>query len=330
MVNRFLRKHRMNEVGDFTSEEASAALDCINDAKEEVLDTRMWKFDQREGVLTTFLTRTAVDTGTFTNGNAVVIGTTTLDATIDGTHTLRAVPTGSSDRAQTAHQVNYAGAIAGVLSLGLDANFSGTTGSYATTLFAAEYQWPAHSNGDTQVRHLLSMTHQERPLRLVEIDKNFRFDSLVTRLHDSLGDDPEVVYYSRPTISTASIAGTPNTRPGCIIWPVPITQERLDYTYIYAHAPLTAVTDTLVEVPERVLNAIVELAYGFSLNTQFGNDPMKADRVITAANIRIGRLYDAERPMPYKAKPLRSLDNMTRDTRHNWYGRRIPWLVDGV
>jgi hypothetical protein len=320
----------MNAVADFTSEEALAALDCINDAKEEVLDTRSWKFDERETALGTFLTRTGVDTVSLINASDNVIGATTLDATISGTHTLRMLPTGTADRAETSHRVTSATAIGGLISMTLETGFSGAGGSSAVTLFAAEYQWPAHANGDSQVRQLLSMTHQERPLRLVEIDKNFRFDSLVTRLHDSLGDDPEVVYWGRNVYSTAVYGSTPTLRPGFLIWPVPTASERLDYTYRYAHAPLAATTDTLDEVPDKVINAICELAYGFSLNTQFGNDPQKADRVIASSITRINRLHNSNRPMPYKAKPLRSLDNMTRDTRHNWYGRRIPWLVDGV
>jgi hypothetical protein len=167
------------------------------------------------------------------------------------------------------------------------------------------------------------MTHQERPLRLVEIDKNFRFDFLVSRLHDSLGDDPATVYVGKPVYSTDTTAVGYSTtlRDGYIIWPVPTASERLDVTYRYQHATLSAVTDTLENVPDRVINCIVELAFGFSLNTKFGNDPQMAAAVIGAAQVRIDRLMKADRKMPYKSKPVRSLDDRSRG--HHYTGRRI-------
>ncbi len=326
LVNRFLRKYRLPTVSDFSSEEALAALDVLNEAREEVLDSRAWKFDEREAVLSTIpYYATAATTVTFTNGStAAVTGTdNTSAATLSGTHTLRCIPTNSTDRAQTAHACSGVQITLGIFNLALTSAYSGTTGQYTTSTFVAEYQWPAHTNGDSYVKRLLSMYHQEDPLRLVEVDKNFRFDSLVTRLHDTIGDDPDTVYVGRQIRSTDSVSSSPTTtlRDGCIIWPVPTSSAHLDYTYLYRHAPLSAITDTLENVPENVLNCIVELAYGFSLNTMFGNDPAKADRVIAAATTRVSRLHNADRKMVHKKKPLRSLDEKTRE---HQFGRRIP------
>jgi len=325
MVNRFMRKYRLDVVADFSSPEALAALDCINDAKEEVLDSRSWQFDEREETLSTMAVRTGVDTLTFTNGSSTASGPTTDATTFHGDYSVRCVPSGSDDRSQTASRANGVTIAFGTLSVGLDDEYSGATtaADVAVDCFAAEYQFPSHDNGDSKVKQLLSMTHQERPLRLVEIDKNFRFDFLVSRLHDSLGDDPATVYVGKPVYDTSSDATNPtNTlRDGFIIWPVPTASERLDITYRHQHETLDAVGDTLENVPDRVINCIVELAFGFSLNTKFGNDPEMAQRVIGAALIRIDRLHRADRKMPYKAKPVRSLDDRSRG-RH-YTGRRI-------
>jgi len=325
MVNRFLRKYRLDTVSVLTSPEALAALDCINDAKEEALDSRTWTFDEREDALATLpYYASASTTLAATNGANIAGGAdATSGATLDGSHTLRVVISSSSDRANTAHACSGVQIIGGAISFYLTHAWDGTTATSQTAnAFAAEYQFPSHTNGDSQVRQLLSMTHQERPLRLIEIDKNFHFDRLVTRLHDSIGSDPEVVYYGRPIYSTDSSVSTPTRalRSGCIIWPIPTSSARLDYTYRYRHTRLEATTDTLEGVPENVVNAIVELAYGFSLNTKFGNDPKLADRVIAAATTRVQRLHDADRRTPHRPKPVPSLDNVGGN---HQTGRRI-------
>ena len=310
MVNRFMRKYRLDTVADFSSPQALAALDCLNDAKEEILDSRSWSFDQRESAISTIAVRTGVDTGTFTNGSLGVAGTTTENIALVGDYALRVIPTDSSDRANTAHRVSTMFAGGGVLALALSEVYSGATVASDMDMFVAEYQFPSHANGDTQVKQLLSMTNQERPVRLVEIDKNFHFDRLITRLHDSIGSDPDVVYYGRPVSNTVAVGGTNNVRDGFIVFPVPTSSARLDYTYQYAYPTLALVTDTLSHVPEKVINCIVELAFGFSLNTKFGNDPNMADRVIKAALIRAERLHRSDRKMPNRSKPVRSMDNV--------------------
>jgi hypothetical protein len=105
MVNRFMRKYRLDTVSDFSSPEALAALDCINDAKEEVLDSRSWQFDEREGVLNTVPVQ-PVTTVVLSNGSDVVAGNYASELIYGGTHTVRIVPTGSDDRSQTAHRLD--------------------------------------------------------------------------------------------------------------------------------------------------------------------------------------------------------------------------------
>jgi len=316
----------MDTVSGFTVPEALTALDFINDAKEETLDSRHWSFDEREGVLDTFAVRNGVDDPVYVAyGLTPFIGTTSYNATIGGPYTIRAVPTDSPDRSRTAHRVEGVATIPGVISGLLAEAYSGTTGNYAWDLFAAEYQFPSHSNGDSKVKRLLSMTHHERPLRLKEMDKNFTFDSLITRLHESLGRDPEFAYFGRPVWNThtASITGNTQLRDGVIIWPVPMSSERLNYTYLYAHPLLDTVDDTLVQVPDRVINAMVELAYGFSLASHVGNDVERSQRVMASALTRIDRLHAADRKMPYKSKPVPSLDSIGNRNNPS-LGREIP------
>lgn len=326
MVNRFMRKYRLDTVADFSSPQALAALDCLNDAKEETLDSRMWGFDERDGAIATLpYYATAATALPFVNGaNLATLGNDqTGGATLYGNHSLRCIPTTSTDRAQTSHVCSAVQITIGIFNLYLTNAYDGTSGSYSVDAFAAEYQFPAHDNGDSKVKQLLSMTHQERPLRLEEVDKNFRFDSAVTRLHDSIGSDPEVVYFGRPVQNTGNAtAGVPVTtlRDGFMVWPVPTLSTRLDYTYRYRHAQLEDIADTLENVPDAVVSAIVELAYGFSLNTMFGNDPTKADRVIKAAITRIERLHDADKKTPHKSKPVHSMDSLGRGRS----GRQLP------
>lgn len=325
LVNRFLRKHRRPDVADFSSPEATHALDFINDAKEEVLDPLIWNFDRREADLYT-LPVVTLTSGLVTNGNTGVVGTIS-DSTFtpNGAFSARIIVTSDATYPDTAFRAEASLNVAALNTTVMEEAWLGTTNaSTATaTLFWPEYQFPKLSNGDSVVRELLSMRHQEEEIRLESVYKDRWLDGRVVRPHDDISADFPHYCYLTDVKDTSSDLVTPSNTwaPGFGLWPVPEGRVALTYTYVQRRAPLSATTDTMDGVPEEVLNTITQIAFGRSMQSMFGNDPALGDRILIGAFTRRDALHKAQKDRaPRSNRSVPSLDAHSGTFSH----RRLP------
>lgn len=275
LVNRVMRRLRLEPQSNFASEPAAVVLDLVNSAKEDVLASRDWKSDLRhDGAVLTRGPLTS-STGYLYNG-----GLATADVSLDG----HVVEPGTPDPAYTGDIITrfeYQGdTTAAKVESGMVGTFwrlkflqqdvgfgSGYvdynwTGDDTTTAklkyFVAEYLLP-----DT-VREVVSVTTQSgSPLKLEHVDAGATFDSLFPDMADRYGT-PEfasVGGYDLPT--TTSLAALTDQEPKLrlILFPIPDDEYRLNYSYYYQHPVLVNPTDKLIGVPPQLVSSIVEKAH---------------------------------------------------------------------
>jgi len=179
-----------------------------------------------------------------------------------------------------------------------------TVGVGTYRMFVAEYLLP-----DTVLR-VESVRHEETPLRLAEIPAHATFDEVVPRPHDVLGTTPEFVGvggYVSPTMSGTTIP--PRLR--MIVWPVTSSALLLHYSYQLRPASLVASTDR-IEVPDEMVDVIVELAYAKSNMTAVGNDAGMGRAGMVEAMSSAMRKHSAGSPDPNRVRSLSAHDSSAK------------------
>lgn len=326
LVNRFLGgKHRRPDVADFSSSEAKHALNFLNAAKEEVIDGRVWNFDRREAEVCT-LPVVTLSSALVTNGATGVTGTISdTTFTPNGNFSARVIVTSDSSYGDTAFRAKASANIASTNTTVMEQPWLGTTsiGGATATVFWPEYRFPTLSNGDSAVRDLLSMRHQEEEIRVEAVAKDRWFDGRIVQPHEDLSADFPWYCYLTDVQDTSSDVSTPTNTwaAGFGLWPVPANRVALTYTYIQRRVPLSAVADTMDGVPEEVLNTIVEVAFGRSMQSMFGNDPALGDRVLVGAFARLENIHRMQKDRsPRSNRGVPSLDSYGPIRGH----RRLP------
>ena len=205
LVNRSLarvRENKVNDSGTFTSRRGLDMLEFVEEAKRDILETRIWEFDRRHDRLylhpQTESTVISVVNDLTTVG---IVGIGTVEVT--GEFETRLIVTEDSAYGNTSFPLDGATNASGTLVGTLRETWKGTTFTASGTgyLFNASYLIPRHATSATNTtdtkekyRQILSVTHQERPLKLVFVGHDMELDRLVPRRHDSIGSDPRVVY----------------------------------------------------------------------------------------------------------------------------------------
>jgi hypothetical protein len=186
-----------------------------------------------------------------------------------------------------------------------------TTGN-AWTTYANEIVLP-----DT-VKDVLSVRHEEEPIRLEFIDREMDFDRYVPRSTDSFSSVPDVVHVGGTITSTARLESNvlfpwtdisveaAVTGPGVMIWPPSDSDLHLQYSYRVQHADLAAATDEWVGVPDNIIHAIEWLAYQFALDSGIQNDPEAAKRAERQVEKRIARARNKQSRQPNRRRVPRS------------------------
>lgn len=335
LVNRVRRRLRAGDTAEsgFDQDELNLVLvDLLNASGDAVLGQNEWSFEVRhDGVIRTFARQE------FTGAHSVltVLGTSylfrsgspgisvlaeQLDVNGDDVVTARvqrvllAALEGASDTALTIVATQGAHPIAAVYiqgaqiaePLGVTESLSGTV-----TLFANEYILSPN------VKRVLSVTHQASPVRLEEVNRTQVFDRFVQRPQESFSDRPEAVviggkrlamfadtdgqFSATPFDPADAISGTSLT-----IWPTPISQLLLNYSYVVAYPQLSVVTDTWDGIDPMVESAIVELAYAKAMQTDVGKDVEAGVILETRALGNVKQLLAMDRQMPGQHLTLRS------------------------
>ena len=142
-------------------------------------------------------------------------------------------------------------------------------------LYAAEYAMPSY------VRGVISATKQDSGRLCVEtISPELRLEELSTEAHGNISDNTRILYQGgsvQPTQSEASFTPSTWTEPEwghrVILWPVPETRFKIDYSYWYLYPQLVATTDELQGLSMSAAHDVVNWAYAHSNLTAIGNDP---------------------------------------------------------
>lgn len=317
-VNRYMRFGDDVASLEATNVLHNSIIDMLNAAKDEVLEGHNWDFDTRhDGVL---LTQAQATTGTVsvTNGSETFTTSTSDVVTADGGSVFRIRITSDASFGDTAFRViGYTGT-GGIM----DAKWPGTTDATATyEIWAAEYLLP------TTVKDVLSVRFQEHELELYQLGRNESFHSLVPKLHSEINDNPRIAVIGGAVTGTEATGTTwaddtvwsdsstwadttvSNTDTGLslLVYPVPQSKYRIDYSFATRHPELTA-TNSLDAVPPYIVHDIVTTAVSLALASNIGNEPDLAKLTRQISELRRKRLHALNRPDPHRRTPLRSLD----------------------
>lgn len=262
-VNRIRRRMRAgSDVSNVTDEENAVLLDIVNAAIADVLAGKNWEFDLRhDGILNTLATQTlgsvSVTASTFTTDTSDQFDFATFTAADQ--HVVRGIIETDGRYSNTAFRITSIEDSGSVQTFRVDGTFPGTVGGGAVSTMktvAHEFILPA------SVRAVVSVTHEERPLTLDQVDPTATFDQLVPRPHGTTAH-PEWVGvggFDVPTRDYTASASDPALR--MIVWPLPDAAISLRYSYYVDHARLATATDALIGVPDRVIEDIVRIAHG--------------------------------------------------------------------
>jgi hypothetical protein len=279
-------------------------LQCVNEAKDYVLETRDWDFDHRhdEVVLNTVA---AVSTGTVgVTAGSTAFTTSATDVFTPGDYVARLIVTEDGEQPSTAVRiVSYSGT-SGVL----DAAWTGETNATADyQIVFYEYKLPVTVKDVTAAR----FQEQDLGFSVVGFDQGFR--TAIPRPTDRITDLPETfVVGAQVTPTVASGTATPGL--GCLIYPCPSTAYRLDLSTKYRHPQLSAATDELANVSDAAVHDIVLNAFSL-FESSAGRDPNLAEANRLISEMRLNRHHEMNRADGARRKILRSLDDRGGEAR---------------
>lgn len=311
LVNRWRRLHRESDVTAFatTDELTTVGLDLVNEAKRDILESRLWPFDIRhDGILQTRASQNGTQ-ASVTNGVATFL-LTGFASTADlvGSFVSRIAITEDANYGNTAFRVVDAQVVASNTSGTFEQTWPGTSFVVNADWRSFVYEYEAPST----VRALVSARHQEQPIAVHQIGPEIRFDELYPRPTDTRDDSPQWIAFGgelTQTITTGGTAATPAMR--ILVYPTPDAGTTIHYSYAYRHPDLAAATDNLTGVDIAVEDLIVRLAYARSMFTAVGNEPALGAVLEREVFLRVEALHRGLRRDPYRRNILRSLDAVT-------------------
>jgi len=323
MVNRLLRRHGFEDYSTFTLPETLLALDLVNQAIQDLLSSHDYPWNIRHsGVQHLFGPLSGTGTASSSSGAVTITGFTNTTADITGGATAGdaiayikfPVATSHSNTAMRILNVSLSGT---TLTAILQSNFPG--GDQSSTNWRMIF--PEYLLGDT-VAKVLSVRHQDRPLRLLEIDPWRTFDEVLPNSYEVEGD-PEVVMVGGTATATYDSVGTSTPTQGLrmAVWPVPniqrtspaspIQDQILNFTFKERIAELTTTTSELV-APAEFIYDVIDRAEALSNMTQRFNDPTLSQLQMRASVMNAERKYVNSTVDPNRRHSLRPHDRGTR------------------
>jgi hypothetical protein len=330
LVNRCLRRLRKNIVGDsttFTSREAIDLLAYLNEAKDDVLETRIWDFDRRQDTLKVY-PRVAATSLIVTNGSNGGLATGGGAPVVNEDSIVRIVATDDSSFPDTSFRLSGATEADPSVLVLAEAWGGGTTST--GYLFIAEYFIPKYALANetgSKYRQILSATHQEREMQLVQAERDVSFDGFIQRLHQNIGGDPEIMMVGGKATATTPGGGSGTVGDIMVVWPVPDSLAQIDYTAVLRHPVLAIPEDTLTDVDRPVEDVIVSLATALWMQGP-GKAAQEGVLLERRTRSRIEDIWHGTRKAPLKRNVLGSLEHQSR-TPHDNFGR-IPRNVGSL
>lgn len=329
MVNALRGLLREEEISAIaTSDELTTdLLKLINRAARSVLHERDWTFDTLEDGVASFMAPITGTTGSVTYGSPdfVFLPGTQAQITRITERPSRLVVTDDASFGNTSWKItrgDYIPLLGGYVGLVLNSTFQGTTQSStaAWTVYSDEIVLPS------TVRRVLSVRHEETPIRLEFVQRNLIADSYQPRSYDRTQSQPELVMVGGGGTTTYTGEATTATSGTLMrIWPPPSEAIILNYSYMREHAALSETTDSLLGVPETVIDLITQKAFYYGLISNLENDPRRADLVRRDYELDLVRVYAAYRPDPYRRNvPSMHGSSRLRNPYRRWPSTTVP------
>lgn len=315
LVNRVLVLSRQDVVADFGQSPAIEALECVNLSVSHVLSMRKHSFSLRhDGELVT-KPRITLASGTtvLTNGSNTVAFTAYGGSASDfqGDFATRMLVPSDASYGSTSFRVRKSDVQLTVGAFDLYTPWPGTGGTPEIQTFAAEYMLP-----DT-VMSVESVTLEETPLRLKQVDESRAFEELVPRPHDT-DSDPIQVMVGGYDVGTYNLSGVePDALLRIVVWPVPTASVVLRYSYYMRNPRLQNTTDVLQAVPDEWINEIVQDGAA-KYRSYMEQDPERGLALEQAAIARARSLSD--RPDAGRRRVIQSWGSGMRE--RNFLSRR--------
>lgn len=342
MVNGLLSKLRLSDPVTtivLTDPMIVALVGCLNDAAEEVLQDRTWDFDVRHDGRAEYPAKTSGTEGTFTQGSgyasidfsyltyANLVGPFRTHITIDNT-----APRGDLQYTyliDTAEPILGAGLLRHDIVLYQRYWEPSATGTLSWTTYSNEHILP------TTVRRVLSVRHEDQPLKLQFIDREIDYDRMEPRPVDTVQDTSSLVMVGGSSENTSSeyYGVSPGLYPPAaatngivmMIDVVPEYRLYLDYTYVYRHAEMASDDDTLAHVPDVVVSIIESVALQKAYESEIKPDPQLASLLAVRNNSRIVRAWSQMHPQPLARNPAREYGAVPMQGYHSrWDSQTIP------
>lgn len=313
MVNRLLRRHGWEDYTTFTEPETLLALDLVNQAIRDLLMMRDYPWNIRsDGTLRLRAPLEDTDDGcTVTAASATIAAGSYSGTETDytgganaGVTVSKLLVTGASSHTTTAMQVLSVEEFGGALVCTLNGAFPG--GNQTNKAF--RFYFDEYVLGDT-VAKVVSVRHQDQPVRLLEAPAHTPLDEILPRRHDAYGP-PELVAIGGTATATydegAVDAGTEGLR--LVVWPPPDARYMLNYSYKERIAALTTTTSTLV-APDEFVDDVIDRAEALSNMTQRFNSPELAQQQLRNTMLTAERKWTNSQVDPSRRHGLKSIDS---------------------
>jgi hypothetical protein len=321
-----LREEEISAVSS-TDNLTQALIKLINRATKDVLESRSWSFDKRHDGRVEYL---PMSTGTGVTTSSTVVRIT--DAAAErlffsgNDRVARVRVTSDSTYPDLSYRVTSADWVtnAGEITMTVDGGYSGSTGTDATAT------WELYATDvalGTTVRKVLSVWDEEQPTQLYFFEDEIQGDRAWPSIADETGEPEGVVIGGTITASYDSdsvSAGTTGMRMS--LYPVPETNSQiLYYRYVYRHAEMSAATDTLTGVPDKIIRLIVDRAFYYCLASNIESDPIAAAHAAKQYRIDLELAGREDRVAPNRRRILRPYGGVfARHPNARWNTREVP------
>jgi len=315
LVNRVRRMHRFPDTAALTDGLSKAILDQVNSAMQTVLEERTWNWQTRtDGYIRTNQTYSGSDLIMAAAGTTAVITanpwTSPEQSPFNDDRIAELVVTDDDDYSSTSFTCDSGDVSDSFAQVWPDQAWPGATNTAGDYLiFSHKFILPS------TVRAVLSVKHQETPVRVFFAEEFLDYDKVFPRPWDYRDDSPDFVVVGGFAKSSRDRDGDLSAGENVegmkmLVHPVPSEEYVLNYSYIYRVAELSATTDDLGIVPESIANIIGDLAYARSLQVGIGNDPTTGFAMERRVLADLSRRYAAQKADPVRRSQVPSLDDV--------------------
>lgn len=342
MINNVRGKLREERIGSINANDilTTELIDLLNDAGSDILNGAEWSFDVRTDGRTYFPGRK--DGASFTDTDATIWESTTAGTVVTLGVTIsdddlfafrftdprraRIVVDSAADKANTSFIVSSINSLAPgnlyvTLTFANPRNIAVESASGEYLLFANEAVLPS------TVREVLHARNEEQNLH-VEFSTD---EDMPVRTFDAFSDSTESIVVGGTITSTARTGTWPNiaaaaatTGTRIMVWPPPLNDTQIHYSYRVRHSDLSAATDEWANVPQHVTRIIEWRALQYAYQSGIQNDPVRGREAALQVERRLARALAQDDAQPNRRRVPTSFGYEARgNPRRRWASQTI-------